>query len=297
MGGLDFDRRPFARPAEPEPKPPRPSGSPGTLILLIVIVAGGLIAWRYLNVTDFTRAPANDPSLQQIEKKLDVLQHQVDQLERRRKAHRLEPPAVVYGEEAPYVLSSGSLPRSVPVSRGSALQVSKPARSASAAVKPPSVLSEANRESGAGSKTSGPSSLQLSQSSQQEWQATANQLGDVVGQLAAQQNAIDQTQASLGQLSARLGQSDTSFEIQKRKSFQRVGPVRLRLERVDARNQRYTMRLLIGDQSIELKNRAVHEAVPFYTSDGAESFDLVVLEIGKDSVAGELAFPARTSGR
>jgi hypothetical protein len=55
------------------------------------------------------------------------------------------------------------------------------------------------------------------------------------------------------------------------------------------------MRLSVNDQTVELKDRALHEAVQFYGADGKLSFELVVSQIGRDSVAGRLVFPQQTS--
>lgn len=297
MGGFDFDRKPFAHPEPPEPKPKRPFAIPGSLILLVAVILGGIAAWRYVNVR-IPQAPANNVALQQLNQKLDALEHRVDRLDRRRRASRAALPVEVYGEEAPLSVAEHSEPHPASVGHVSTLQGAKPTRPTSAVLKRSSAHQPGmSLVDSAGNKRLVPSVPASSPASQQEWEATANRLGDIAGVLAAQQNAIDQTQASLGQLSARLGPRSTPFTLEKGGGPQQVGPVRLLLERADLKHQRYTLRLLIGDQSIELKNRAVHEAVPFYTSGRAGSFALVVFRVGKDSVAGRLAFPSVTAVR
>jgi hypothetical protein len=293
-GGVDFDRKPFVRSTEQLPKPRRSNTIPGSVIFLIVVVLLGIAAWRYLS-TSATKTPP-DPknvSLEQIEKRLDVLEHRMDRLDRRH--HELRSSAADSGAEEHRSFPEHSAPISASPTRVSSLRGSKPVQAASVAS---STRQAADPSKGsASSKSVGSSQVQPSPSSHQEWEATANRLGDIAGELATQQNAIDQTQQSLGKLSARLGQHSTPFTLRKGGSLQRVGPVRLRLEKVDLKRRRYSLRLLIGDDSIELKNEAVLEAVPFYISGRSGTFELIVLRLSKDGVAGRLAFPPGTSGR
>jgi hypothetical protein len=293
-GGVDFDRKPFVRPTEQLPKPRRSNTIPGSVILLVVVILGGVAAWRYVSAGG-PSAPSDptNAALQQIEKRLDVLEHRMDRLDRRH--HQLRSSAAVSGEETHRSFPEHSAPISVLPARVSSLRDSKPVQAASVAS---STRQAADPSKGStSSKRVGSPQVQPSPSSHQEWEATANRLGDIAGELATQQNAIDQTQQSLGKLSARLGQHSTPFTLRKGGNLQRVGPVRLRLEKVDLKRRRYSLRLLIGDDSIELKNEAVLEAVPFYISGRSGTFELIVLRLSKDGVAGRLAFPPGTSGR
>jgi hypothetical protein len=128
---------------------------------------------------------------------------------------------------------------------------------------------------------------------QQEWEATADRLGIVVGELDSQRDAIQHERTRLDELAGRLAQNNQNqpFTLEKGSERQPVGPVYLRLQSTDPRNQRYSVRLWVDDQTVELKDRALHEAIQFNASGGKLSFELIVSQIGKDSVVGWLVLP------
>jgi hypothetical protein len=56
-------------------------------------------------------------------------------------------------------------------------------------------------------------------------------------------------------------------------------------------NQRYTLRLIVDDKSVELKDRALNEVIQFYTTHSQFPVELVVSQIQKGDVKGMLAVP------
>jgi hypothetical protein len=135
----------------------------------------------------------------------------------------------------------------------------------------------------------------VSPAGQQEWEATADRLGNVVGELDSQRDAIERDQARLDELAGQFARNSQPFTLEKGSDPQQVGPVSLQLHGTDPKNQRYSMRLSLDDQTVELKDRALHEAIQFYAADGKLSFELVVSQIGRDSVAGRLVIPQQTA--
>jgi hypothetical protein len=126
----------------------------------------------------------------------------------------------------------------------------------------------------------------------------------VVGELDSQRNvldsqreAIERDQARLDELAGRFERNSQPFTLERSSTRQQVGPVWLRLMGTDPKNQRYTMRLSIEDTTVELKDRALHEAIQFYASGGKLSFELVVSQIGRDVVTGRLVLPQTTATR
>jgi hypothetical protein len=124
----------------------------------------------------------------------------------------------------------------------------------------------------------------------------------VVGELDSQRNALDsqrdaldRDRARLDELAGRFARDSQPFTVERSSSQQLVGPVGLQLIGTDPKNQRYTMRLSVEGKTVELKYRALHEAIQFYASDGKVSFELVVSQIGRDVVKGSLVLPQTTT--
>lgn len=295
MGGYDYDRQSFMRVAEPEPKS-RPAFSiPGSLILLALLVAIGFAAYSLLKAYEGSGASANDADLSRIEHRLDLLEKRMDRLDAKRSVQHAKREAAAARDDsidvdlrtssgdarglasAPLILGPDGVVSASSASRPFAPQPAKPAR-----VSP-----------GANNTARQP----VAPGAQEEWEATANRLGDIVGELATERNDIDRTRENIGRLSELLGRNSTPFALRKGAGPQQVGPIRLRLQSTDPKNARYTMRLFLGDDSIELKDRALHEAIQFYASGGTTSFGLVVSEITKNGVAGRLSLPMRASGK
>jgi hypothetical protein len=129
----------------------------------------------------------------------------------------------------------------------------------------------------------------------QEWTATADRLGNVVGELNSQHQEIVRNQESLEQLEEHFERDSVPFTLRKDGTRQQVGPVRMLLESTDTKNSRYTMRLFFEDRWIELKDRALHEAIQFYDPEGEVALELMVSRIAKEAVVGRLALPPQTN--
>jgi hypothetical protein len=125
----------------------------------------------------------------------------------------------------------------------------------------------------------------------EEWEATTNRLGSVVGELGAQRSELDNNKATLNQLLDRLQRQDYTFTLQRRSGRLRVGPLALWLQNSDSRTGRYTMRVMVNDKWVEFKDRALHEAVDFYPSGTTVPIELVVSQVNRDQVAGKIAVP------
>jgi hypothetical protein len=285
----EFDRRGYMPTSEPEPEPGFSFGAGLARPLLIVAAVALVVFIGYKSLKSDVAAAdasANGAQLTQIGQRLDELEHRLDQMEKKRKpseeASEPETPsrAIVVAAAKP-VPSKPQLAFSRPVRAQSA--PSSPANSS-----PPSNSARRNEVNSERADIA---------SSQQQWEATADRLGNVVGELDSQRDAIERDRARLDELAGRFARDSQPFTLEKGSTQQHVGPVWLRLQGTDPKNQRYTMRLLVDDKTVELKDRALHEAIPFYASGAKLSFELVVSQISRDGVAGRLVLPQTTPTR
>jgi chromosome segregation ATPase len=88
------------------------------------------------------------------------------------------------------------------------------------------------------------------------------------------------------------------FTLAKSGGLQRIGDIQVVLDRTDAKRHRFTMEIVAADQRVEKRDKSINEPVQFYVpGKGAQPYELVVNEIGKDTVKGYLATPIVTIAR
>ena len=289
MGGMQFDRQLFAEPKDP---PPRSSSSPVNVLLLLAVVAlvavGGFVFYGFLQQGEGLRL-SRSPEAAEIVEKLEGIEARLEQLESRRTERNRRTSGASTNRKSgkTKAASAATAPRTV--SRVSA--ATKPQTTSSSSSTPLQDASLANR-------SKGPISPQGQVPADAErWKAATDRLGTVVGELGSQRSEISRNREELTLLMDRFQGTDVAFALQKKMGRQRVGPVSLRLERSDPKNQRYAMRLLADDKAVLLKDRALNEAVRFYIQGLTEPLELVVSEIGKNQVAGKLVLPKTETTR
>ena len=134
-------------------------------------------------------------------------------------------------------------------------------------------------------------------SNREAWEATANRLGDAVGELSDQRRELADTQESIGEIQRNLERTYLAFDLRKSGGRQRIGPVWMDLRSTDRRAQRYTMRLFFDDRWVEMKDRVLGERLEFYVRGTNSPLELVVSEIGQDQVMGQLGLPKEATAR
>jgi hypothetical protein len=88
------------------------------------------------------------------------------------------------------------------------------------------------------------------------------------------------------------------FTLTKSDGMQKVGDVQLSLDKTDQKHNRFTLQILAADQKVEKRDRTINEPVQFYVpGKSAHAYELVVNEVGKNSVTGYLASPKVTMAR
>lgn len=290
MGGFGYDRQVFVKSKETPPPAPSRSPLPGALVLILVAALGAFAAYRYIKAGGLANVNTdNSPQVKQLQHKLEVLQARLDQLEKRRH------------ESGPRPLAEDTEPTKpkLPSRRQAELPPRPKGQLSDAAVQKPLVAPSSQPKTPAATPAPNPAksdaSLNLLQgdltASHQEWEATVNRLGSVVGELDAQRSQVKQNQNDVNQLLSITRRTGISFSLKKGTRFERVGPVSLKLTSTDVANQRYTLRLIVDDKSVELKDRALNEVIQFFTTRSQFPMELVVSQINRGRVSGMLAVP------
>ncbi len=90
----------------------------------------------------------------------------------------------------------------------------------------------------------------------------------------------------------RLGERNyTEFKLIKTKEPQRVGDISLLLKKTDAKKNKFTIEVRADDKATEKKDRNANEPVQFYVAKAAQPYEIVVNNVGKDTISGYLSTP------
>jgi chromosome segregation ATPase len=82
------------------------------------------------------------------------------------------------------------------------------------------------------------------------------------------------------------------FTMTKSDGMHRVGDIQVVLSRTDAKRNLFTVEILAADQRVEKRDKTINEPVQFYVpGKGSQPYELVVNEVGKNTVKGYLAAP------
>ena len=82
------------------------------------------------------------------------------------------------------------------------------------------------------------------------------------------------------------------FNLKKSAGLQRVGNIQLKLNRTDEKRNTFTLEIAADDKLVEKRDRTINEPVEFFVSSKpSQPYELVVNEVGKNTVKGYLATP------
>lgn len=285
MGSSGFNRQAFVARQPNYQRPSNPIG--GLLLFLFVVVLVGAGGYYYLQSNGSfpldLSAAASDSEVSKIAAKLDEIEKRLDRLEKRSRVRSSSDAA----EEKDAETVSSETPAPAPVKGSSAGKSGGPAFEN--AVKPTGSAEKKDRPA---ANPAGNSQLkaQLNES-QEKWDAATDRIADTIVELGEQRGKLAQQEQRLDKIWERFERVPVAFELAKRNGKQRVGPVSLWLRGTDQKNHRYTMRVLVDDKWIELKDRALLEPVELYMARIPAPLELVVKEIGDDQVSGVLGVP------
>lgn len=315
MGTPPFDRQVFVKPKQ-TPPPPSRSPLPGALALLVVAALSAFATYRYFKAGG--KLPGNNDSakVEKLQKKLKAMQARVQELEKKQHIRHVRhvvdkgtPKRTKLSHALPAEDASHPKSHIADTTHHSADPFSATSHHSMEHTTAPTMHKSA--DSTAETQAASLQSLlaaQQQQSSKQmnllqnnlaanhdEWKATVNRLGNVVGQLDSQQNAIKKNESNVNYLMARAHRTDVTFTLRKGRRYQRIGPISMKLTGTSVKNQHYSIRMIVNDKSVELKDRALNEVVQFYTSQSKYPLGLIVSRIKHGEVSGVLAVPKNLS--
>jgi hypothetical protein len=285
MDDEEYNPRTFIVPSDPAPAAGPPSVKIGWVLVFLMMafaIAGGyLLVQKHGLPLVIIRSGSNE----QISKQLAQIETRLATLEKREaiRTHTAatKDPQPVPTKATDSASAAGSFHIQVLPSRGVTIRSMPSGR-------PPEV-SWPNSAGGAGTTPAdAPANGEI-------WQATADRLGDAVAELNTQRKEIAAARQGINQISARMERSRLTFSIRKKAGPTQVGPVQLELRNTDSKAQKYTMRLLVDDRWIELKDRASQEQIQFQLSGISDFVWLVVSEVRDDRVQGFLSVPKGAS--
>ena len=120
----------------------------------------------------------------------------------------------------------------------------------------------------------------------EELATTRSDLQRMVGDLGVQSGLIARNHDELAELRLRGERDYYEFDLRKIKQPQRFGTVALALQKTDVKRQKYTLRLVADDRTIEKKDKTVNEPVQFYQDGSRQPTEIVVNQIYKDRIVG-----------
>jgi hypothetical protein len=279
MAGIEFDRQVFSTPAESTKRGPVPKAF-GAVLLVLALGLAGFVGYKIITqVTEGNALAQANAQVQQLQQQLADSQKRIEDMEKHRKAVKVEPPAqpVV----TPAVAKVPVRPRTVyHVMAASALPPQpqpKPAPVMNAAPAVDNAKTAAMQEE--------------LKANHEAWQATTDRLADVVGTVGQQQNELNETRDTVNQLLAQTRRQALSFELIRGINRMPVGPVTLQLKSVDMKNQRYSVCVYFEEHCTELKDRAMNEVVVFVVAKDSTPLELVATKILRDQIVGYLEVP------
>jgi hypothetical protein len=113
----------------------------------------------------------------------------------------------------------------------------------------------------------------------------------VRGDLGVQSGLIATNGKELSALKALGDRNYVEFNLQKTKSFQKIGNVQLLIKAVDPKKNKYTVELIADDKKVEKKDKNINEPLQFYMAGSRQPAELVVNEVRKDQLVGYLSTP------
>ena len=126
-------------------------------------------------------------------------------------------------------------------------------------------------------------------------QAVESARSDLQGELGSTKDelngSIARTHEELVALEKRGQRNFVEFDLDKSKTFQRVGPISVELRKADVKHESYDLMLLVDDYKLSKKKVNLYEPVWIHETDYPQPLQLVVNRIQKNHVHGYVSAP------
>jgi hypothetical protein len=127
---------------------------------------------------------------------------------------------------------------------------------------------------------------------------TATNLDRMTGDMGVMSGLVATNGKQIAELRALGDRNIYEFTITKKAGMQKVGDIQMRLTKADAKKNRFTMVVMADDKFIEKRDKTMNEPVQFYAAPGTRTpYEVVVNEVGKDTIKGYLATPKVNTAR
>ena len=90
---------------------------------------------------------------------------------------------------------------------------------------------------------------------------------------------------------SRASGTSTSSTFRRRRGFALVGDIRIGVTKTNRRRQRYNVRIVVDDNTLEKKRRTINEPVQFLVGPTKLRYELVVNEVRRNRIIGYLSVP------
>jgi hypothetical protein len=128
-------------------------------------------------------------------------------------------------------------------------------------------------------------------STQSQLQQTGSDLKRVMGDMGVMSGLIATNSSQLNALK-ELGDRDyIEFDLKKGAKMQKFGDVQLVLAKADPKRNRFTLRVLADDKTLEKSDRTINEPVQLYLAGNRQPDEIVVNQVKKDEVVGYVSIP------
>ena len=135
------------------------------------------------------------------------------------------------------------------------------------------------------------------QNTKGQLEQTVANLRRVAGDVDNHSSLIATNGKELDALKALGERNYTEFKLTKSKEPSRVGDLMVQLKKSDLKRNRFTIEVTADDKKVEKKDRTINEPIQFYTSKAKQPYEIVVNQVGKDTISGYLAIPKVLTAR
>ncbi|HUJ39169.1 MAG TPA: hypothetical protein VLW54_01375 [Candidatus Acidoferrales bacterium] len=260
---------------------PEPVGTPRWIILVLVVLVGGM---AYLVYAQTATRKAMDDAMASAGQRTDLLAKRIEQDDSRIAdlKGQLEVTSQKLG------LTETELARARDISAGLKKQQAASEKALSAKIGEVQEQNQAQLSQVSADLTGTKSDVAATRKDLEDTKAKMTRM---VGDENVMSGLIARNKEEVEELKRRGERNIFEFDIKKSKDPVHVGPILIKLKKVDPKRSKYTMDVIVDDRNIEKKDRTALEPVQFYTRSTRQLYEIVVFDTAKNKISGYLSTP------